>query len=215
MKTIATVVIFLCFAYFTLGYIAVYFGFINQEQYLAYAGYVGSLASVAGLFAFVKPSITKDDLKNLELETLKSLAETTEQLKALEQKRAQAQSEMIDVEVKQKEMELLVQKAATLLFLKEFYVHCQQKILEHIKSNDTLAENLSQLTDLKGKINVLEGEVATDPNVKILRETIELVNTKHQDFLNTEPLPLLELNFFGVTFSLVDTGIGFYIRIRR
>jgi len=195
MKTIATVVIFLCLAYFTLGYIAVYFGFITQEQYLAYAGYVGSLASVAGLFAFVKPSITKDDLKNLELETLKSLAETTEQLKALEQKRAQAQSEMIDVEVKQKEMELLVQKAATLLFLKEFYVHCQQKILEHIKSNDTLAENLSQLTDLKDKINVLEGEVATDPNVKILREMMELVNTKHQDFLNTESL---ELNPFGL-----------------
>jgi hypothetical protein len=100
MRRIFAIIILPCIAYFVGGYAAVYFGLITQSQYLTYAGIVGGLASVAGLFSFIKPALTKDNLQSLELDSLKSLAETTEQVKALEKQRLQAKSEIGDLEVK-------------------------------------------------------------------------------------------------------------------
>lgn len=118
MRRIFAIIILLCITYFIGGYVSAHFKLISQEQYLAYAGIVGGLASVAGLFSFLKPALTKDDLQSLELDSLKSLMQTTEQLKDLERKRVKTKSEIGDLEVRKKEMELLVKKPQCLFFLK-------------------------------------------------------------------------------------------------
>jgi hypothetical protein len=183
MRRIFAIVILLCISYFIGGYVAVHFGLITQDQYLTYAGIVGGLASVAGLFSFIKPALTKDDLQSLELESLKSLVETTEQVKGLEEKRLQAKSEIGDLEVRKKEMELLVKKASMSLFLKEQYSQHEHKILSHLKSDDSLKESLSQIADIKNKLDALEEEIEADPNVETLREVIKSANRK-QDSLD-------------------------------
>lgn len=181
MKRIFAIVILLCIAYFIGGYAAVKFGLINQEQYLSYAGFIGGIASVAGLFSFMKPTLTNDDLHELELGSLKSLAETTEQLKSLENQRSKTKSDIGDLEVQKKEMELLVKKASTSLFLKEQYSQHVQKILSRVKDDEVLTESLSELTEIKGKITALEEEIETDPNVETLREVIKSANRRQNE----------------------------------
>ena len=199
MRRIIAIIILLCVAYFIGGYAAVHFGFITQDQYLTYAGIVGGLASVAGLFSFIKPALTKDDLQSLELDSLKSLAETTEQVKTLEEKRLQAKSEIGDLEVRKKEMELLVKKASMSLFLKEQYSQHEQKILSHVKSSESLNESLAQISDIKSKLDALEEEIDADPNVDTLREVIKSANRK-QDSLDEaiDAMPPLTRTLFIV-----------------
>ena len=178
MRRIYAIIILLCITYFIGGYIAVYSHIITQDQYLTYAGVVGGFASVAGLFSFIKPALTKDDLQSLELDTLKSFAETAEEFKTLEVQRLQAKSEIGDLETRKKEMELLVKKASMSLFLKEQYSQHQQKILIHIESDNVLKDNLLQISDLKRKLDILEEEIEADPNVETLRDVINSVNRR-------------------------------------
>ena len=199
MRRIFAIIILLCIGYFIGGYAISQFGFITEEQYLKYAGIVGGLASVAGLFSFIKPALTKDDLDSLELSSLKSLAETTEQVKALEQKRLEAKSEIGDLKIRKKEMELLVKKASMSLFLKEQYAQHEQKVKNRINTDDVLKESLSQITEIKNKINALEEEIEADPNVEELREVIKSANMR-QDSLDEAinamaPIPKALFNF--------------------
>lgn len=213
MRRIFAIIILLCIVYFIGGYVAVYFGLITQDQYLAYAGIVGGLASVAGLFSFIKPAITKYDLHALELETLKSLVEKTGQVRSLEERRLQTKSEINDLETKKKEMELLVKKASMSLFLKEQYSQYEQKILTRLKSDDGLSESLSQITEIKRKLEVLEEEIETDPNVKTLREVIESANRRQnilEEVIETMPpftraLYIVLRGFSRAVTSTIDT----------
>ena len=182
MKRIFAIVILLCIVYFIGGYAAVQFGFIAQERSLSYAGLVGGIASVAGLFSFMKPALTNDDLHELESGSLKSLAETTEQLKALESQRSQTKSDIGDLKVQKKEMELLVKKASTSLFLKEQYSQHVQKVLSRVKGDEMLSDSLSELTEIKDKLAALEEEIESDPNVEMLRDVIKSAN-RHKNEL--------------------------------
>lgn len=183
MRRIVAIIILLCIAYFICGYVFVYFQFISQDQYFAYAGIVGGLASVAGLFSLIKPTLTKDDLQSLELNSLKSLIETTEQVKALEQKRLQARSEIGDLELRKKEMELLVKKASMSLFLKEQFSQYEQKILSRINIDEFLKESLIQIEEIKVKLDALEEEIESDKNVDTLRNVINSAN-RRQDTMD-------------------------------
>ncbi len=88
MRKAFAIIILLCIAYFLGGWIAVHFALISKETYFTYAGIVGGLASVIGLLSFTRPAITKSDLQELELDSLISITETSEQLKELERERA-------------------------------------------------------------------------------------------------------------------------------
>lgn len=73
-------IILACVVYFVGGWIASKFGLVTREDYFAYAGIVGGLASVAGLLALTRPAITQSDFKSAEIAALKSMAVTAEQI---------------------------------------------------------------------------------------------------------------------------------------
>lgn len=110
VRKIYTIVILACVAYFVGGWIAAKLGLVTRDDYFAYAGVVGGLASVAGLLALTRPAITQSDFQSVELETLKSVTETAEQLKNLQSTHARTLQEIDGLAVKKKEMELLVKK---------------------------------------------------------------------------------------------------------
>jgi hypothetical protein len=112
MRRLFAFLILGCIAYFVLGWGAVYFEWLPKDTYLTYAGIVGGLASVLGLLAFTRPTLTNSDLRELELNSLKSIAETTEELQQMEQQRTQTREEIASLDTKKKEMELLVKKAS-------------------------------------------------------------------------------------------------------
>jgi len=170
MRKAFAIVILLCIAYFIGGWIAVYFGLFDKNSYFSYAGVVGALASVVGLLSFTKPALTKSDLQEIELDSLKSIAQTTEQLKKLESERAKTKEELGNLELQKKKMELLVKKASLALFLKEQYAHHEKKIADEIENNQELTESLAELQEISRKLDALEEEIEADPNVLQLRE---------------------------------------------
>lgn len=182
MRRIMAVIILLCIAYFLGGWIAVYFGWILNETYLSYAGYVGGAASVVGLLSFTRPAISNADLQQLELNSLKSITETSEKLQELEKKRAETEGELENLDLQKQEMEFLVRKASLALFLKERYTHHEKLILERIKEDPELTESLSETQEISQKLSVLNEEIEADPNVIILKDIMTAASTREPTF---------------------------------
>jgi len=164
--------------YFIGGWIAVKFGIVTRDDYFAYAGIVGGLASVAGLLALTRPAISQSDFKAVELDTLRSVTETAEQLKALQSERTRTAQELDNLEVKKKEMELLVKKASLALFLKEQYVYHERQVLEEVAKNEHLKKSLQSAVESSAKIAALDEEISVDPNVQQLRQIIDAASRR-------------------------------------
>lgn len=212
MRRIIAIIILLCIGYFIGGYVAVQFQLITNDQYLTYAGIVGGLASVAGLFSFTRPALTKTDIKALELDSFKSMVESTEQLKILEEQRAQTKTELDDLEIRKKQMELLVKKASMALFLKEQYSQHEQKILTRIKVDETLKESLIQIEEINIKLDALNEEIDKDPNVETLRNVIKSANRRETSLDEAvEAMPIITKSIFILAREL-SKGITSIVR---
>jgi hypothetical protein len=155
------------------GWFAIHFNLFTKEDYFAYAGIVGGLASVAGLFALTRPAITQSDFQALELSTIKSMTETATQLQELESARKRTKGQLVDLEQKKKEMELLVKKASLALFLKEQYVYHEKQVLDEINRNDKLKIELENAHLTSEKLIALNEEIEVNPNVLLLKEIID------------------------------------------
>jgi hypothetical protein len=175
-------IILVCLVYFIGGSIALKFDLVTRDEYFAYAGIVGSLATVAGLLALTRPAITQSDIKSIELETLKSVADTADQLHQLQTARAKTVQEIDGLAVKKKEMELLVKKASLALFLKEQYFYHERKILDEVSKNEALTLALQNAGEAADKISALDEEIAVDPNVQQLRDIIATASRKEPTF---------------------------------
>lgn len=172
MRRLFAVVILLCVTYFLGGWLAVYLGWLPKDIYFAYAGLVGGLASVTGLFTLTRPSITQTDVQAIEMEALKSMAVTATQLQALEVERSRTKQEIGGLEVKRQEMELLVKKASLALFLKEQHDYHEKQVLEELERNNPLREHLRKAEDASQKLHVLNEEIESHPNVAQLKQII-------------------------------------------
>lgn len=205
MRRIFAIIIVLCILYFLGGWVGVHAEWISKESYFAYAGIVGGLASVAGLFALTRPALTRTDVEAIEIDTLKSMAETAEQLKTLESERARTREEIDDLAVKKKEMELLVKKASLALFLKEQYAHHERQLIEEIARNTTLRENLEKAIESAQKLEALNEEIEANSNVRRLKEIIASASRRQPTLDEAiEDLPPVMRSTFLLTRALTQ-----------
>lgn len=208
MRRIFAVVILLCIVYFLGGWIAVSFDWLKKDDYFAYAGIVGGLASVAGLFALTRPALSKSDVQAIELDALRSMTETAAQLQVLEAARSKTKEEIGGLEIKKQEMELLVKKASLALFLKEQYAHHERQILEEVERNSQLKEHLGKAQDASQKLAALNEEIEANPNVAQLKEIIASASRKPvtvDDLLLEMPFPF---NAFSRSILLLSRALS-------
>lgn len=85
MKKISVAFILIAVLYFVIGYVLVITGQLKQDLYNQIATIVGGLASILGLLGFVLPSLKTSDIKSIEIDTLKSLAKTAEEIQKKKQ----------------------------------------------------------------------------------------------------------------------------------
>jgi hypothetical protein len=211
MRKVFGVVIFLCIVYFLGGWIAISLKWLKKDDYFAYAGIVGGLASVAGLLALTRPALSKSDVQAIELDALRSMTATAAQLQVLEATRSKTKEEIGGLEIKRQQMELLVKKASLALFLKEQYAHHEKQILEEVSRNLQLKEHLEKAHDTSQKLAALNEEIEANPNVAQLKEIIASASRKPvtvDDFLSQTSFPL---NIF----SHIIVGVGRAIINRR
>lgn len=172
MRRAFVVLILLCIAYFLCGWVGVSRNWIPKDTYFQYAGVVGGLASVAGLVALTRPAITRSDIQRIELDSLKSIAETEDQLQKAELARARAEGQLVELAAKKKQMELLVKKASLALFLKDQHAYHERQVLEEIGRNSQLRDSLRMVGETEEKLAALDDEIEGAPDVLELRQIL-------------------------------------------
>lgn len=208
MRRLFAIIILLCIIYFLGGWVAVWVGLLDRSDYFTYAGIVGGLASVAGLFALTRPAISKSDVQAVEIEALRSMAETAGKLQELEAARSKTQEEIGSLAVKKREMELLVKQASLALFLQEQHSHHERQILEEVEKNTQLAEHLRKAREVSDKLAALNEQIDLDPNVAQLKEVIASASRKPatiDDLLLEIPFPF---NALSRSFMLIGRALS-------
>jgi len=180
MRRLFAIIILLCMVYFLGGWIGIHLGWLSENEYFAYASIVGGLASASGLISLTRPALSKSDIQAIELDTIKSMTETAERLKQLENAQSRAKGELGNLELKKKEMELLVKKASPALFLKEQHAYYEKQVLEDIEKNSQLRTNLAKAADASSKLAALNEEIESSPNVAQLKEIIKSASRREQ-----------------------------------
>jgi len=178
MKFFFGALILICMCYFVGGWFAVAMGLVTRDDYFAYAGIVGSLATVAGLLALTRPAINASDLQAIETKSLKSIAETAEQLQVLQDRRSKAAEEIDNLQLKKKEMELLVKKASLALFLREQKTYFEKQVLDELSRNAHLQQSVAGVVEASQKLQALNEEIDSDPHVDELKGIIESATTR-------------------------------------
>lgn len=173
LRVTVAILIVACLLYFIGGGIAAWFDWFSINRYVLIGGIVGGLASVLGLISLARPSLNQEDLRGLELQSLKRIAETSEEIQKLELARAATKQELGTLEEKMRQMEFLVQKASLSLFLQEQHKLYEKRILEEVSRNKDLAISLTELSSIHERLTALEQQIANDPNVDLLRQVIE------------------------------------------
>jgi hypothetical protein len=199
MRKFFAAIILVCLIYFVGGYVAVKYGFVAKDDYFAFAGIVGGLASVAGLLGLTRPAINQSDVQAIEISALKSMTQTAEQLQQLQIQRSKTQEEIGSLATRKKEMELLVRKASLALFLKEQLAHYERQILEEVSRNGQLKGDLEKAHDASEKLAALNEEIERDPNVEHLQEIISSASTRQATLAEAiSGMPAIARSFFLV-----------------
>lgn len=173
MRKFIAIFLLLSFAYFAVGWYAQSEAWITQQQYLTFGGIIGALASLMGLAAFFKPPLSRNDIQNIEIESLRKVVEASEEIKRLEEAQSAQISQLDELQKQRKEMELLVRKASMSLFLQEQRKYYVRQIRSYIDASDELSERLNSLADVDQKLEALEEEIEKDPHVEQLKRVID------------------------------------------
>jgi hypothetical protein len=173
MKRITSIVIILVVAFFIIGYLLVIVGWMNQSTYNQIATIAGGLASTVGLLTFVLPSLRTSDIKSIEIETLKSLAKTAEEIQQKEKELNKKQDDLTKLELQQQELEFLVKKASLNLFFKEQMEKYYETLDRQISENREISRTINEIKELEYKIEELEIEINKSPNTEQIMKIIE------------------------------------------
>lgn len=173
MKKFARFLIITVVLYFIVGYILVILNILKQELYNQIATIVGGIASACGLFAFVIPSIKTSDFKNIEIDTLKSLAKTAEEIQKKEEELKTRETDIVRLELQKEELEFLVKKASLNLFFKEQLERYYETLDKQISGNREINQTLNEIRELEFKVNELDIEIEANPNTEYILEIIK------------------------------------------
>lgn len=173
MKRITSIVIILVVAFFVVGYLCVIAGWMNQSTYNQIATIAGGLASTVGLLTFVLPGLKTSDIKSIEIETLKSLAKTAEEIQQKEKELNKKQDDLTKLELQQQELEFLVKKASLNLFFKEQMEKYYETLDRQINENREISRTINEIKELEYKIEELEIEINKSPNTEQIMKIIE------------------------------------------
>lgn len=173
MKKITGFFIVIVVLFFIIGYILVIFNILEQNLYNQIATVLGGLASTIGLLAFVLPSLRTSDIKNIEIDTLKSLAKTAEEIQKKEAELKTRESDISRLELQKEELEFLVKNASLNLFYKEQLERYYETLDKQISNNKEINTTLNEIRELEFKVNELDIEIDKNPNTEYIIEIIK------------------------------------------
>lgn len=198
MKRILVLFVILCIFYFIGGYFAVSYGLLEQNTYIVFASIAGGIASVVGLLSLTRPTITRSDIQNIELESLKRIADAAKELEKYKHERNAAQEELSKLSLQKEEMQFLVKKASLSLFLQDRLESAGRRINEVIGEHKELEPLIEEYGELAHRLEALEVEIRMDKNVDILREVLKSAK-------RSRPIESVTVESLGLEISLPAT----------
>jgi len=186
LRSVLIGAVVLALLFFVFGFIAVRAGWIAEAPYLTLASIVGGIASLVGLLSLARPSITTSDLEGLELDALTRVSRIAQELENAKRAQAKTRTEIEQLELQRQQMEVLVRKAALLLFLREKVRQQEGRITEKLAQDNELARLVETLRADYQQLESLAEEVSRDPNADVLAEVIDSASRSRQ------PTTLLE-----------------------
>ncbi|MCP4584123.1 MAG: hypothetical protein GY839_21125 [candidate division Zixibacteria bacterium] len=157
--------------YFIVGLIIAELSLIpifTYEVYLKFAAMIGGVASVFGLLALALPIISSDDLKTLEISSLKNIASLAEEMQEADKEIDKKSREINKLNVEQKQIELLVRKASLSLHLQNIYEN----------NNKLLAETYQNNLKIKNQLEALGEEIKDIGNKELLNKITKIVKER-------------------------------------
>lgn len=131
-----------------------------------YGSIIGGIATFISLLSFSRPTISKEDLKKAELDTLKSIVKATEKIQRTE-------NELTKLGKQREEMELLIKKVGLSLFLKDQIQRNEERLLNIIEENKELANLIENIKENKQKLETLEEEISLSEDTELINEIIK------------------------------------------
>ena len=181
LRALFTIVVALAVLYFVIGGILCLAGWFNVQTYAVAGGIVGSIASSLGLISLSRPGLSQSDLDGVEMESFAKIADAAKEIEALKVQRESQQQELQTLEQQKQEMEVLVQRASLALFLKEQHRHYTERVSKTIEKSAALKQHLEELARVSKKIEALDEEIETDPNVDLLKSIMESAKRPSSD----------------------------------
>lgn len=173
MRKLKVPIIIIAVLFFVIGYIFVLTGFLKQEMYNQIATVVGGLASILSLLGLVSPSLKESDIKTIEVETLKSLAKTAEEIQKKEKELNSKQNDLTQLELQKQELEFLVRNASLNLFFKEQMERYYETLERQVSESKDISRTINDIKELDYKINELNIEIEKSPNTENILKIIE------------------------------------------
>lgn len=155
MRKFIKAVVLLALFYFVGGFIFVQLNWppaFTEKIYLEFAAIFGGIASVFGLLGLALPGITTKDLQEVELGSLRKIADLAEKMQTANKEYSKRSGEINklriekkQIELKKKKIELLARKVSMELHLQQTYESNIEQITKLYKDNIKIEERLQAL----------------------------------------------------------------------
>ena len=207
IKKLIAFLILLALAYFPGGYFAVTKNWITMTLFLSIGSGIGGLASIFSLISFIRPPLTRDDIKNLDWESVAQVAAREKEITKLEEQKSKQITELSELEKRKIEMEALAKKATMELFLKNQFEEVEKRITAHINNNSELRSDLKLHKESSLKLKQLNIEIESHPDAGLLREIVEDASHKEIDSISLAVKTAKELPVFGTVIKFIEVFV--------
>lgn len=161
------------FIFIALGWKLSEIGWISAESYRFWSTILGSSASILALLSFIRPPLTRRDLKSAHLDDLRQIAQTASELEELSEKKLETESEIQRLERQKKELELLVSKASLVLHLDDKRRFLEKAILNRVQNNSELSSDIKEYQTVCEQLDALDEEVQSNHDLQEILDIIE------------------------------------------
>lgn len=162
--------------YFILGYIAAkqeWFEWFDLDTYYGIATIAGGSASVFGLLGLAYGRSSTKDLKNIEADYLRKVADLRDDLDSHEKEVKTKAKDVEELEARKEILELSIKRASKVLFYRNRKKEKEQQIVQILSKDSNGLEILKEINDLDDDLKRLGEEIESDPNVDIIKEILQ------------------------------------------
>lgn len=170
---VTRILISLILVFFAVGAALAYFGKFSPETYIIVTGIVGSIASVIGLVALGAARLTAADVRNVEADLLRDIAEQVHASKEYEAKLASNREELSRLEQERAEIEQIVRQTSLKIFMEERLRYIAMEIEKRIASDVALEDLLSNYGEALARVKELDGQITLSDRADIVYKILD------------------------------------------